>query len=772
VRAGLHAVIVSNDKDLFQMVGPHISLYNPAKDILMDGAAVRDGFGVNPEQVVDVLSLQGDAIDNIPGIPGVGAKTAKALIQEHGSLEQVLRHPERIGNPRIRRLIEEHRDGLELSRTLVTLRDDLDIPFAPEELARREPDLDRLLPLLQELEFTSLLASYTDQAPEMERRYTALFSEDDLRAVVDEIRRAGRVSLDTETDSRDPVRATLVGISLSVSPHRAWYIPLRHHDPSTPPPMSVERAAELLRPVLSDPGIRKIGQNIKYDLMVLRRAGLPLEGIDLDSMVLSYLIEPNWGRHGLDRLALTYLNIRTITYQDVAGKGKNQVPMTEVPIEKAAPYACEDADVALQLSELLWPKVRELGMDGLYQEIERPLIELLADMETWGVRVDRDVLAGLSSELQEHLDRLQARIFEQSGETFNLHSPQQLAVVLFEKLKLPSGRRTRKTRGFSTGMDVLQDLAPRFPIARDVLEFRQLAKLKSTYADALPRLINPETGRIHTSYNQTVTATGRLSSSDPNLQNIPIRGVWGPRFRKAFVPAPGHLFLSADYSQIELRILAHMSEDPTLIDTFRNDRDVHRETATRVFGEDGLFQDEPRRRAKIINFSIIYGTSAFSLARELETSNAEAQRFIDLYFERYPRVREFLDECVTDAEKTGFSRTLMGRLRQVPELLQKNRVAREAGRRIALNTPIQGSAADLMKKAMIDIRRELRAAESRAKMILQVHDELVFEVPEGEYDRVEAIVRERMEGAMEGAMELRVPLRVHLGYGVNWNETK
>ena len=767
--AGCRTVIVSSDKDLFQVVGPLVSQYNPASEIMLDAGGVLRAFGVEPGQVVDVLALWGDPIDNVPGIPGIGEKTAKRLIREHGSLSRLLDQSEKIKNPRIRRLITEHRDRLELSRRLVELRRDLDVSFDPALFSRSEPDLSRLIPLLRDLEFTSLLAEYQQTKENDTRRDTVILDEDGLDKLIREIRRAGRVSLDTETDSPAPTRARLVGMSFAVNPGRAWYLPLRHEYLGAPRQMEAGGALARLRPILTDPAIKKIGQNIKYDFLVLRREGIRLEGIDLDSMLLSYLVEPNWGRHNLDRLALTYLNHRPIAFKDVAGTGKSAVTMDAVDIDKAAPYACEDAELALRLCDTLWPEVEARRLDSLYREIEAPLIELLAEMEEWGVRVDHGVLADLSSELQEDLDRLQRRIYEQSGEEFNLNSPRQLAGILFEKLQLPAGRRTRKTRGFSTSLDVLQELAIRYPIARDVLEFRQLSKLKSTYADALPRLIHPETGRIHTSYNQTVAATGRLSSSDPNLQNIPVRGSWGPRFRRAFIPAPGHLFLSADYSQIELRVLAHLSEDPGLIETFQNDRDVHQETADRVFGEGStLFEDEPRRRAKIINFSIIYGTSAFSLARELSTTPAEAQKFMDLYFERYPRVREFLDGCVREAEETGSSRTLFGRLRPIPELGQKNRTAHQAGRRIALNTPIQGSAADLIKKAMIDIRKEFRTRGLQARMILQVHDELVFEVREEEYGPVEDIVRKKMESVTP----LRVPLKVHLGWGANWNDAK
>jgi DNA polymerase-1 len=443
--------------------------------------------------------------------------------------------------------------------------------------------------------------------------------------------------------------------------------------------------------------------------------------------------------------------------------------MNAVDIEKVTPYACQDADLALQLGLLLWPKIKEKGVHALYESLERPLIPVLADMEMWGVKIDPEVLRNLSEELQQDLDSLQKKIYAISQEEFNINSPKQLGDILFEKMGIPSPRKTRKTKSHATDMSVLQELSKDFPIAQHTLEYRQFSKLKSTYSDTLPRLINPDTGRIHTSYNQTVAATGRLSSSDPNLQNIPARGDLGKRCRQAFIPEKEHLFLSADYSQIELRVLAHLSEDPALIETFHQDRDIHHDTAKQVFGEaSSLFPEEQRRSAKIINFSIIYGTSAFSLAKELGTSASEAQEFIDLYFKKFPRVRDFLETSVTDAQTSGVSRTLFGRIRPIPELQNENRMVQQAGRRIALNTPIQGTAADLMKKAMIDTWKEMKRLRLKSKMILQVHDELVFEVPEKECNRMETLVREKMENVFL----LKVPLKVHLGWGINWAETK
>jgi len=765
----IHSVIVSTDKDLYQLVSEATSLYNPVKEIHLDEKAVEELFGVSPSQVVDVLALWGDPSDNIPGVPGVGEKTSKALLQQFHDLDNLLENTDQIQKPPLREKIRENLDQIKLSRQLATIEKNLDVAFDLDEFSISEPNYEELIPILQELEFSALLSEYIDKQGKGDKEYRVIYKEEQLRELVSWIKKSKRVSLDTETDSPMPTQARLVGMSFSITPDQAYYLPLRHDYPGAPPQLSKEKAFEILAPVLSDPSIKKIGQNIKYDFIVLREEGIVLEGIDLDTMVLSYLLEPNWGKHNLGKLALHYLRRKTIPYEDVAGKGKNQLTMNAVDIERVVPYACQDADFALKLSEMLWPRAKEQKLDGIYRELELPLITVLADMETWGIKIDPDRLKDLSDEIQESLHRLMRKIFEISGEEFNLNSPSQLAAILFDKMGLPTSRKTRKTKGYSTSVTVLQELAQNYPIAQYALEYRQLAKLKSTYADALPLLVSARTGRIHTSYNQTVAATGRLSSSDPNLQNIPARGEWGPRFRQAFIPEKGHLFLSADYSQIELRVLAHLSGDNGLIETFRHDHDIHQETATRVFADSStLFPEEQRRRAKIINFSIIYGATAYSLARELGSSNAEAQTFIDLYYDKYPEVKKYLDKSVAEALESGVSKTLFGRTRPVPELKHKERAAQQFGRRIALNTPIQGTAADLMKKAMIDIRQDIEKQGLGAKMILQVHDELVFEVPKPEVDKTEALVKKRMENVFP----LKVPLKVHLGWGTSWADAK
>lgn len=765
----LRTVVVTTDKDLLQIVDGTTSVWNPAKERTVDEAGVEGFFGVAAGQVVDVLALWGDPSDNVPGVPGIGEKTAKSLIKEHGSLDALLAGLDKVKNPRLREKLKapESRELLDLSRRLVTVVRDLPVELDLDRYAVQDPDERETVRLFGELEFSTLLADFL--------RKPAAPAAEDFRVVTDEaalrdlaVRMAGaaEIALDTETDGPAPTRARLVGLSFSMAPGEAFYVPVGHDYLGAPAQVPKAKALEILRPVLEDPRVRKTGQNIKFDLIVLEREGVRLAGLDKDTMVLSYLLEPNWGRHNLERLALHYLQRVKTPYEEIAGKGKNELTMDKIAVERAAPYACRDAALAFELGWLLWDKVRERKLDRLYEDVERPLVGLLARMEIVGVRVDPAVLKAMSRELEGEIARLEKDIHALAGTAFNINSPRQLADVLFHKLGLAPVRRTKVTKGFSTSIDVLEDMAELHPMIGLVLEYRQMAKLKSTYADALPALVDPADGRIHTSYNQTVASTGRLSSSEPNLQNIPARGPWGVRFRRAFVPADGFGLLAADYSQIELRVLAHLSEDETLVETFLKGRDVHEETARLVFPDTPV--EEARRRAKIVNFSVIYGTSAFSLARELGTSAGEAQKFIDRYFAERPRVREYLDRVVDEARERGYSETLFGRQRQVPELRAPDRNLQQAGRRIALNNPIQGSAADIIKIAMVRIAAELERRELRTRMILQVHDELVFEVPAKERAEAEALVRE----AMEGVAALRVPLTVRLGFGPNWADAK
>ncbi len=765
----ISTVVVTTDKDLLQIVDASTSVWNPSKEKMIDAAGVKEFFGVEAAAVVDVLALWGDPSDNVPGVPGIGEKTAKSLIGQFGSLDALLAGLDKIKNPRVRQKIEANRELLDLSRRLVTVCRDLPIELDLGRYAVQAPDGPETLRLFGELEFSKLAPDFLAPArpePAAGRDFRTICEERELRALAARVAETGAVALDTETTSPMPTRARLVGLSFALVPGEAFYVPVGHDYLGAPAQIPKARALDILKPVLEDSRILKTGQNIKYDQIVLAREGVRLAGIWRDTMVLSYLLEPNWGKHSLERIALHYLRETKTPYEEVTGKGKAAATMDQVAVEKAAPYACLDAALALELGELLWEKVRAQKLDPLYEDIERPLIDLLARMEMAGVRVDPAVLKAMSKELEGELGRLEKTIHEEAGCPFNINSPRQLAEVLFHKLGLQAGRRTRVTKGFSTSVDVLEELADLHPLARHVLDYRQMAKLKSTYADALAGLIDPGSGRIHTCYNQTVASTGRLSSSEPNLQNIPARGPWGARFRRAFIADPGHILLAADYSQVELRVLAHLSGDPALIETFRAGRDVHEETARLVFG--GTSGGEARRRAKIINFSIIYGTSAFSLARELGTSTAEAQKFIDRYFAELPKVREFLDRTVEEARERGYSETIFGRRRQVPELRAPDRALQQAGRRIALNNPVQGSAADIIKLAMLRADRALTAGRLRTRMTLQVHDELVFEVPEGEQAAVGPLVRE----AMEGAAELAVPLTVNLGFGPNWADAK
>ncbi|MCP2604619.1 DNA polymerase I, partial [Candidatus Aminicenantes bacterium AH-873-B07] len=582
-----------------------------------------------------------------------------------------------------------------------------------------------------------------------------------------EIEKKRYVSIDTETNHPSPVKAELIGISFSLEPNKGYYLPLGHNYPDAPKQIKKQKALSLLNKVISSKNIKKIGQNLKYDYIIFKNNGIEMSGIDLDTMLLSYLLDPNRRNHNLDDLALNYLQYRKLSYKEIVGKGHKQLTLDKIEIDRVAFYSCEDADIALQLSSILFPAMKEKGMEKLYREIELPLINVLADMELTGVKIDTKALLDFSYELEQELDYLKKKIFELSTCEFNVNSPQQVSEILFEKLQLPKIKKMKKTKAQSTDIEVLTELASLHPVPKLLLEYRQLAKLKSSYVDTILSQINPETGRIHTSYNQTVAATGRLSSSDPNLQNIPIRTELGKKLRKAFIPEEGYLFLSADYSQIELRILAHLSEDLGLIKTFLNDEDVHHRTAQEVFGEESsLFPGEQRRRAKIINFSIIYGTSAFSLSKELNTTPQEAQKYINKYFEKYPKVKEYLDKTVKEAIKKGYVKTLFGRIRPIPELKSKNKNVQEAGRRMALNTPIQGTAADLMKKAMIDVWKEIKKRKLKTRMILQVHDELVFEAKPEEKKELEALIKEKMEKVYP----LKVPLKVKLSWGINWAE--
>jgi len=761
---GIEVIIVTGDKDMLQLVGPHVKVYDTLKEKVYESEDVEVRFSVPPDRVVEIMGLMGDAADNIPGVPGIGEKTAQTLIKQYTTIDNLLAHAHEITRPKLKQSLLEFADLARLSRELAILHTDVPFEINYEDLKLKPPDNAALLLILKELEFTGLL-KYVDQEPERDVNYRTVLEEQDFLNLVGALSSAEEFCFDTETTSLDPMQADLVGISFAIHPHEAFYVPLGHSYLGVPKQISMGRALEALKPVMETPGIRKIGQNIKYDMLVLGHYGIQVRGIAFDTMIASYLLNPSKPSHGLDAISLEYLNHKTITYAEVTGSGKKQIGFAEVDVQRATEYSGEDADITLRLKQTLAPLLREQSFEKLFHDIEMPLMAVLADMEHSGVKIDAEFLKRMSAKLGAAMTMIEKTIYELAGAAFNINSPKQLAEILFVKLKLTPTKKTKT--GFSTNVDVLEELAPVHPLPAEILKYRTLAKLKSTYIDALPLMINPKTGRLHTSLNQTVTATGRLSSSDPNLQNIPIRTEIGREIRQAFIAEQGASLLSADYSQIELRILAHMSGDPALIKTFQNDEDVHTRTASEILGlAPDEITPEMRRKAKAVNFGIIYGISAFGLARDLGVSNAEAKRYIDNYFARYPKVREFIDRTIEDGKTNGSVTTLFGRRRFIPELSSSAVAIRNFGERMAVNTPIQGTAADLIKLAMINIQSRLGREDLKSKMILQVHDELIFEVPDQEIDRMKTLVREEMEGVLT----LSIPIKVDMGVGKNWDE--
>ncbi len=769
VAAGFSVVMVTGDKDFVQLVGERAAIWDPMKDKVTDLAAVRESFGVTPEQMIDVMGLAGDSSDNIPGVPGIGQKTALSLIRAHGSVEGVYENIDAVKAKKQKENLRTYRDQALLSKELVVIRTDAPLPdgFAPEELKLRPPDNPTLSDLFGELEFRQLQRDLSGGTRAPEKAYRCVSTPEELEDLVDELRAAEIFSLDTETTSQDPMRAELVGLSVAVRPHEAYYLPCGHVYIGAPAQLPLDRVLDVLRPVLADPGVKKVGQNIKYDWLVLSRHGVELSGVVFDTMVASYLINPSKRAHGLDQLALDLFGHKTTSYEAVAGKGKSARCFSEVEVEKATPYACEDADITLLAHGVLQKQLTEIGLTDLMERVEIPLIPVLARMEARGVRVDRERLRELSRTYERELATLEAEIHRMAGRPFNIKSSQQLGCVLFEDLGLPTQKKTKKKTGYSTDVEVLTLLAAQHELPALVLRHRTISKLKSTYTDALFDLIHPDTGRIHTSFNQTVAATGRLSSSDPNLQNIPIRDVEGRQIRSAFLPEKGWRMVSADYSQIELRLLAHYAEDRTLMEAFASGEDIHTRTAAEVFHlspED--VTPELRRQAKAINFGIIYGMSAFGLARELCISRKMAQTYIDHYFGRYPGVKAYMDRTVDSARGNHRTETLLGRIRLLPEIDSPNPTVRGFAERTAVNTPIQGTAADLIKLAMIRTDAALREQGLRSAMLLSVHDELIFEAPPEELDTLRDLVR----GIMESVWDLKVGLKVNIDDGDNWAE--
>jgi len=790
---GGKVVVVTGDKDLMQIVTDHVTLLDTMKGKESGIAEVVERFGVGPELVTDILGLAGDSSDNIPGVPGIGEKTATKLILEFGSLDQLLERANEVKGKNGEKL-REFREQALLSRRLATIECNVPLEVALETLTAQEPDQETLNTIFKRFGFTSLIKELTAKATLSSANYHTVTTTAELDSLAAALMQAGEFALDLETTSLDPRLAEIVGFSFAYRDNEAFYVPVGHVISSRPAlstqglgtlfsqPAQADtgRSADLapgqlprrkvldrLQPLLENPELRKVGQNIKYDMQVLANSGINLAGIWFDTMLASYLLNPSRQGHGLDALAQEHLNHRMISYKDVTGSGRDQKNFSEVDLKTAAQYAAEDADATWLLRRKFEPLLAANNDDTLFHTVEMPLVTILAGMENHGVLLDCTLLNALSADFAGRMRTVEEQVFSLAGERFNLNSPKQLGEVLFDRMGLKTGKKTKGKTGWSTDNEVLTLLAEDHEIARLILDYRTVAKLKSTYTDALPRLVNSRTGRVHTSYNQTVTSTGRLSSSDPNLQNIPIRSEEGRRIRHAFIAPPGHVVLSADYSQIELRVLAHLSGDKVFCHAFANDEDIHTRTAAEVFG---LFPEmvtpEMRRQAKTINFGIIYGQGAFSLAKQLGIPRKTAEEFINTYKERHHGAIAFLDSCIKEAEENGFVRTILGRRLPIPDIHSNNGNVLAFARRNAINYPIQGSAADIIKCAMIRIDSRLRTEQLKSSMVMQVHDELVLEVPENELPRVEQLVEEEMGRAVES----RVPLKVDISYGANWSE--
>ena len=762
----LEVVIVTGDKDFFQLVQPRVRIFNPRdQGLWYDADGVKAKFGVNPDQVVDVLALMGDAVDNVKGVPGIGEKGARELITTFGSLDALLKQSEDVEKTRYRNALVQYPEDAKISRELVTIRTDVPVFFDRETLRYQGPLSERCFALFSSLGFRKLLADYAPTTAVVEKDYEVVRTESDLCTLVDAINNAGQLSLATLTDRLPPMQAELVGLSLSVGPGHARYIPLAHRALDIASVLSSTVVNTLIAKPLANKQISKIGHDLKYSSLVLGRHNLPVEGITTDTLVVSYLLDVT-GNHQLGGLALEYLGYNAIPLETVIGKGTKALNLAEVPIDALLDFAGEQSDLPTQLAEQLIPELEEQNLDDLYHEIELPLLSVLVDLERTGVQIDTTVLAKQATAVQSRLDKAQTDIYNLAGEQFNINSPKQLAVILFEKLELPTLKKTGKTKTASTAVSVLEELALIHELPKKVLEWRSLQKLKGTYLDALPKLVNLKTGRIHTSFNQAVTATGRLSSSEPNLQNIPIRTEIGREIRSAFTAPPGMVLISADYSQIELRVLAHLSGDEQLKTAFAKNEDIHEQTAEKVFGRDsGLDPHELRRRAKIINYALLYGKTAFTLSKDIGVTPQAAQAFIDAYFEGFPAIKTFITDTLETGRATGSVNTMFGRRKKIPALTSHNGQLRSRGEREAVNLPIQGTAADILKWAMIKLHSAL---PSEAKMILTVHDELVVEAPVGQCDEVSQIMRTQMENAVE----FSVPLTVDIGIGHNWKEAK
>ncbi|MBX3704326.1 MAG: DNA polymerase I [Steroidobacteraceae bacterium] len=791
-RHGMKVVISTGDKDMAQLVNDDITIVNTMFDTKLDRAGVKAKFDVLPTQIVDYLALVGDSSDNIPGVPKVGPKTAAKWLNEYGSLDEIIRHANDIPG-KVGESLRENLDTLELSRKLATIRCDLDLPLKPAELARKPPDIETLGALYKRLEMNSLLRQLTGTGaktgggrdpgslappeltrslagsppPAPARHYESITTEEQLTSWLGRLEKAALFAFDTETTSLDYMKARIVGMSFCIEPGNAAYLPLAHDYPGAPDQLDRRKTLAKLKPLLESDRHAKVGHHLKYDAHVLLNHGIRLGGMRYDSMLESYVLNSSATRHDMDSCAKLYLGIDTIKYEDVAGKGARQIPFNQVALEQATEYAAEDADVTLQLHDFLHGELQKnKPLLGVYEEIEQPLVPVLLAMEHRGVLVDRAKLRKQSSEIAKRLVELEADAHKSAGQPFNLDSPKQLQEILFGKLGLPVGQKTR-TGQPSTSEDVLEELADKYLLPRIILEYRGLAKLRSTYTEKLPEQIDGKTGRVHTSYHQAVAVTGRLSSSDPNLQNIPIRTPEGRRIRQAFVAPKGHKLLSADYSQIELRIMAHLSGDEGLRRAFADDGDIHRATAAEVFDtEPEKVTADQRRAAKAINFGLIYGMSAFGLARQLGIERQAAQEYVARYFGRYPGVREYMERTREQARSRGYVETVFGRRLYLPDIRSRDRNLQQYAERSAINAPMQGTAADIIKRAMIGVHAWLAESKVAAHLVMQVHDELVLEVANASVEKV----RRKVVEIMSGAAELAVALKVDTGSGPNWDD--
>jgi DNA polymerase-1 len=766
VKEGGTVYIVTSDKDMLQLVNKHIKIYDPVKNKILDEAYVLDKFGIGPERVTEFMALTGDATDNIPGVKGIGEKTAKELLSAVKDIDELLQSPERIKKTRLRSLISDNIDLVHLSQNLATIDTSVPLDANLEDFRMREPDWRELLTLFKEFEFTRLM-NVIPSSKNVQREHEAIHSLAVLNQIIDSIKK--EFSFDIEATGKNALTDNIVGIAVCTRTEKAYYIPLAHSSliNGSGPQLKRDEVLDLLFSVLQNDTVDKIGHNLKYDMMMLDQVrtksfpkGIQVQGTLFDTMIASYLLNPNKPKHGLDEVSFEYLSKRKKSFAEILRKEKT---FADVPIKDATEYAAEDAALSYELKRILFGKIREQGLEQTYFDIEMPLINVLIDMEKEGIKIDTERLNDISKDLAAEIDGIQKRIFFLAGEEFNINSPKQLGIILFQRLGLKPLKKTKT--GYSTNMNVLEELAGTHELPKEVLMFRSLSKLKSTYVDVFPSLINQRTGRLHTSFNQTATATGRLSSSEPNLQNIPIRGEWGKRIRQTFIAEKGNVLLSADYSQIELRILAHLSQDTGLMKAFADNLDVHARTASELYNV--AFDNvtpEMRRLAKTVNFGVIYGISPFGLSETLNIARTEAEQYIHGYFQKHPGVREYMRSVVADAKKQGYVTTLSGRKRPLPDFRSSNKNIRQQNERLAINSPIQGTAADIIKIAMIRLKKKLTEKGMRAKMILQVHDELLFELPESEVNSLIPHIRE----AMESAVELSVPLKVDIGYGKNW----